>query len=123
MKENAINSLLHKISVFKDLYKYQRKKLLQTVTFAVSRFFLLSRTFTSAKNLKIFPFFQESLLHVDILEIRVVEQSLEVYFKIPPDRVLIESIFSTESGFPFEWMSVKFLNIGHLRKFPLLQYF
>ena len=90
MKENAINSLLHKISVFKDLYKYQRKKLLQTVTFAVSRFFLLSRTIMSAKNLKIFPFFQESLLHVDILEIRVVEQSLEVYFKIPPDRVLIE---------------------------------
>ena len=56
--------------------------------------------FTSAKNLESFPFFKKSLLHVDIWKTPVIEQSLEVYLKIPPNWELLEYFFSIESGFP-----------------------
>ena len=77
----------------------------------------------TAKKLEGFPFLKKNLLRVDILQTQVVDQSLEVYFKILADWELFKYIFSTESGFPWKCMSVKSLNVGHPRKFPLLKYF
>lgn len=41
--------------------------------------------FMTAKKLEGFPFLKKNLLHVDILQTQVVDQSLEVHFKILAD--------------------------------------
>ena len=73
---------MYKNYVFKDLYEWFSPVLRM---FMSAKYLDISdlQKFISTKNLESFPFSWKGLLHFQILETSVVEQSLEIYYQIP----------------------------------------